>query len=103
MNTQRVVSRQYHLRCRPPPPPRPRVRLVTISSEEWDSLTPLPVIPAVAARRLHVTPSAVEQQEAGGGHMGGHVGTVDPGSLQQEKQRKQSSKGSVLVVLLHVT
>ena len=63
---QRVLSRQVHLRwwpwlrwARPLPPPR--VRLVTMTSEEWDSLTPLPVIPGMK-RTVDLTPSAVEQR-----------------------------------------
>ena len=63
---QRVLSRQVHLRWRPwlrwaRPLPPPRVRLVTMTSEEWDSLTPLPVIPGMK-RSVDLTPSAVEQR-----------------------------------------
>ena len=69
---QRVLSRQYHLRWRPwlrpaRPLPRPRVRLVTMTSEEWDSLTPLPVIPGTRRQTLDLTPSAVEQRRPGTG------------------------------------
>ena len=60
---QRVVSTRYHLRWRPWTARRPRVRLVTMTSEEYDSLTPLPVIPNLRqVRSVDLTPSAPEQR-----------------------------------------
>ena len=66
---QKVVSRQYHVRWRPSwleeakPCPPPRVRLVTMTSEEYDKLTPLPVIPNTRhTKAVDLTPSAVEQR-----------------------------------------
>ena len=52
----RVLSRSYHVR-------RPRPRLVTMTSEEYDSVTPLPVIPNMRqVRSVDLTPSAPEQR-----------------------------------------
>ena len=50
------MSRSYHVR-------RPRPRLVTMTSEEYDSVTPLPVIPNMRqVRSVDLTPSAPEQR-----------------------------------------
>ena len=53
---KRVLSRRYHVRT-------PRVRQVTMTSEEYDSPTPLPVIPNLRqVRSVEMTPSAPEQR-----------------------------------------
>ena len=52
----RVLSRRYHVRTGRP-------RLVTMTSEEYDSVTPLPVIPNLRqVRSVDLTPSASEQR-----------------------------------------
>ena len=65
---QKVVSREYHLRwrgwlrwARPLPPPT--MRRLTESSEEYDCLHPLPVIPKLKhVRSMPLVPSAAEQR-----------------------------------------
>ena len=60
---QRVLSTRYHLRWRPWLGRAPRLRLITMTSEEYDSLTPLPVIPNLRqVRSVDLTPSAPEQR-----------------------------------------
>ena len=65
---QKVVSREYHLRwcpwlrwARPLPPPTRR--RLTESSEEYDCLHPLPVIPKLKhVHSMPLVPSAAEQR-----------------------------------------
>lgn len=65
---QKVVSREYHLRWRPwlrwaRPLPPPTLRRLTETSEEYDSLAPLPVIPKLKhVRSMPMVPSATEQR-----------------------------------------
>ena len=65
-----MVSQEYYLRWRPwlrwaRPLPPPTLRRLTETSEEYDSLAPLPVIPGLKqVRSLSLLPSAAEQRNS---------------------------------------